>query len=270
MSSRKALIDADMLVYRMASVVEDKNPFTGDVLSADSEEAWRLIQMRTDEIVEILYNEFGETITPVMCFSDSVNYRKDVSPTYKANRTKPKPIIYSEMVAKTKRNYEFEQWDNIEADDILGILQDDTSIIVTGDKDLRQIAGYHLHLVRMEEGVDLVDAQDGHRFFLAQCIAGDAVDGYAGCPKFGMKKAKAWLEKYGYTWDSVVRAYEGAMSPKSVTETLQGGQKRSKRLVQHNLGLGEIDALKTAQMAFILNDDKYYNRETGVVTLWQP
>jgi hypothetical protein len=36
MSSRKALIDADMLVYRMASVVEDKNPFTGDVLSADS------------------------------------------------------------------------------------------------------------------------------------------------------------------------------------------------------------------------------------------
>jgi len=37
-----------------------------------------------------------------------------------------------------------------------------------------------------------------------------------------------------------------------------------------NLGLGQEDALKTAQMAFIANSFDYYDIDKKEVTLWQP
>jgi 5'-3' exonuclease len=268
-----ALIDSDALVFRMSVVVEDKHPFTGEILGADPEEAWALIELRTQEVVDTLFEEFDEEIEVVHCFSSPKNYRKDVEPSYKSNRTGEKPILYKEMVEKTKRNYEWHELHGVEADDIMGIFQcewDEQTVIVSPDKDMKQIQGYHLNLNKLEEGVSWVTEEEGHKFFLTQCIAGDPTDGYAGCPAMGMTKATKWLEKYGYTWDSVVLAYEKAMSPKSRTETSEGGKKTIKKLTSCNYGLGEEDALKTARMAFILNSYDYYDLDKQEVNLWTP
>ena len=266
-----ALIDADALVFRMSIVVEDVHPFTGEVLGADPEEAWGLIQLRLKEVVSCLFEEFGEDVDLELHFSDSTNFRYRVDSNYKSNRKgTSKPILYSEMVEKCKRHYTCVQYTDWEADDSMGAHQDATSCIVSPDKDMRQIEGYHLNLNKIADGVDLVTEQEGKQFFLTQCIAGDSCDGYAGATGFGMGKAKKWLEKYGYTWDSVVLAYESCMSPKSQRIKQPNGKYKVKKLTSFNLGLGEADALKTAQLAFIANDMKYYNEDKQEGIPWTP
>ncbi len=270
----KALIDADALCFRMAVVVEEVNPFTGEVESADLGEAFNLCKMRLAEVEQVLFDEFQEDVDIELHFSDKTNYRYRVEPSYKSNRKgSSKPVIYKELVDKCKRLYDWVEYTDIEADDSMGACQDKfagVTCIVSPDKDLRQIAGYHLNLNKLVEGVEEVTAEQGHKFFMTQCIAGDTCDGYHGATGFGMKKAKDWLETYGYTWDSIVKAYESCKSPKTKRTKMPNGKYKTKRLVVRNLGLGEAEALKTARMAFILNDWKYYDKATNEVRLWEP
>ena len=71
-------------------------------------------------------------------------------------------------------------------------------------------------------------------WFLIQTLSGDSTDGYSGAPGFGVKTSAKWFEEHGYTWDSVVRAFQ------------------SKNLT-------EADALKNARLAKILTKDDYDN-----------
>ena len=270
----RALIDADALVFRMTIAVQEVHPFTGAILGASHDDAWGLIQLRLKEVEECLFEEFGERIDLDLHFSDKTNFRYRVDPNYKSNRKgMDKPILYNDIMEKCIRNYDCTIHTDVEADDTMGLYQDKkgrTTCIVSPDKDMKQIEGYHLNLNKIPDGVELVTADEGYQFFLTQCIAGDPTDGYAGCPTMGMKKSKAWLEKFGYTWDSVVRAYEACMSPKTARLKKPNGKYTTKRLAQHSLGLGEEDALRTARCAFILNDWQYYNLDKQEVKLWQP
>ena len=269
---RNLLFDGDMLVYRMTAAVEERSPFNKDILiKADPEEAWHCVELRIQECVDQVQEYFDTSDTNViLCFSNRSNYRKDVNPTYKSNREgKEKPVLYSEILDKCFRVYHCEDWLNIEADDVMGILQDDSSVIITGDKDLNQIPGYHLSLIYPDEGVYEVDEYQGHTMFLEQCLSGDSVDGYYGCPDIGKKKAADIIAK-SRAWSTIVKTYQSSMSPKSQTVTLESGAKRTKKLQSVNLGLGESEALVTARCAYILRHSTEYNKETGEVNLWQP
>jgi DNA polymerase-1 len=249
------------------------NPFDKTkVEHADPEETWRCIEYRIKECTEITQDYFDSPdVQPVICFSHSDNFRKKLNPGYKSNREGvPKPILYADMVAKCKRLYKFEEWDNLEADDVMGLLQSDSTVICTGDKDLMQIPGFHLNLIDPEGGIFQTDKASGDHMFHVQCLSGDPVDGYGGCPKIGKKKAEAILEGEGSWWKLVVDTYKNAMSPKSITITSPSGKKRSKKIRSFNLGLGYKDALMTARMAYILRNEEDYNRETGEVNLWMP
>ena len=271
----KLLWDGDMLVFRMAAAVEERSPFNKEiVLSADPEDAWSCVELRIAECERIVMEHFDiPTCESVLCFSSPTNYRKTVDPNYKGNRKgKSKPIVYNETVDRCKRNYPWEEWENIEADDIMGILQTEDTIIVTGDKDLNQIEGYHLNLIDPEAGVYSTTAEEGMRMFWEQCLSGDSVDGYYGCPQIGKKKAQGILSASGSwsnPWSLIVNAYKAAMSPKSRSEVTEGGKKRTVKLKSYNLGLGEKEALMTARCAYILRNEDEYNKETGEVNLWE-
>jgi DNA polymerase-1 len=266
----KLLFDGDMLAHRMSAAVEERSPFNKDIIvKADPEEAWNCIELRIQECERIAWEAFEEDTEVVLCFSSPRNYRKDVNPEYKSNRKgKEKPVVFKEMVERCKRNYDYEEWDGIEADDVMGILQNENTIIVTGDKDLLQIKGHHMNLINPEADLKYVTESEGMKLFYEQCLSGDSVDGFYGCPKIGKKKAKDILEKDGYTWSTVVKTYEAAMSPKTQTVTTDSGAKRIKKLKQYNLGLGEADALLTARCAYILRNEDEYNKDTGEVKLW--
>lgn len=268
----KALFDGDMLVFMLCRAVEEWSPFDKTVLlSADPEKTWSVIQMRVDQCCEIIDEHFGKECDPVIVFSHKDNYRKVVNPSYKSNRTGEKPVLYERMVKKCHTHYVSEEWANLEADDVMGIMQDEESVIVTGDKDLLQITGYHLSLRDPEAGVITITPAEGMKLFHTQCLSGDSVDGYYGCPSIGKVKATKIVEACrGSMWSDIVSTYQSAMSPKSKTIVNDSGSKRTVKLVSKNLGLGESDALLTARMAYILRDEKDYNKETGEVNLWTP
>ena len=129
----------------------------------------------------------------------------------------------------------------LEADDALGIYatRNPGAIVVSPDKDLRQIPGL---LYDYKETVTITP-EEGAKWHLIQTLAGDATDGYGGCPSYGIRRAAALLDEKGYSWKTVVEAFES----KDMTEE---------------------DALRNARLARILTKDDYDDK-TGV-KLWTP
>lgn len=124
------------------------------------------------------------------------NFRSDIYPDYKANRdSTPKPKYYRDI-----RDYLVGKWngvicEGIEADDAVGIdamdLGPDRAIIVSTDKDLKQIPGVHYDWTKGETYT--VSAREGLTFFYEQMLSGDDTDNILGIKGIGPAKAKRAL-----------------------------------------------------------------------------
>jgi 5'-3' exonuclease len=77
-----------------------------------------------------------------------------------------------------------------------------------------------------------------------QTLAGDQTDGYAGVPGLGVKRAAAIFEKDGYTWETIVKAFD-------------------------EKDLDESVALQNARLAKILTIENYDLTEHQPI-LWTP
>ena len=235
------LIDADIILYRAAASVEREVEFEEDywVMYTDENE---VIQEFTYSIDALL--ERAETHRYLLCFSDSQNFRKEVLPSYKGNRTTRKPMAF-----KSIRERIFSEWKaniytlpTLEADDCLGILmtkKPEAHVIWSADKDLKQIPGRHL----TDEGIVAISEEEADLFFYKQVLTGDTTDNYKGCPGIGPVKAEATLSKGPY-WPKIVAAYDKA-------------------------GLSEDEALVQARVARILRNTDW-DQDNNKVKLWQP
>ena len=139
-------------------------------------------------------------------FSDSKNFRKKIYPDYKGHRNRKKPCGYRRVITELEKRYKVVRIPELEADDAMGIYAtfEPGNIIVSPDKDMRQIPG---KLYNLEETVEVTE-DEGMRWHLIQTLAGDQTDGYGGVPGIGVKRAIALLDKDGYTWDTVVKAFK--------------------------------------------------------------
>ena len=110
------------------------------------------------------------------------------------------------VIHKLHEEYEVIRMPELEADDALGVYatSNDDCIIVSPDKDMKQIPG---DLYNLDE-VFTIDKQSGWEWFLIQTLAGDSTDGYSGAPGFGIKTSQKFFTEYGYTWNSVVKAFK--------------------------------------------------------------
>jgi 5'-3' exonuclease len=133
---------------------------------------------------------------------DGKNYRDDLYPEYKqipsrVTGRKARPPHFQKV---KEYLYSLEQTvvaDNIEADDLLGILSrqlGDDCVIVTVDKDMDQLAGRHYNPKWMKERYYIVNEEQADRFFLEQLLKGDPIDKIPGLPKCGPMKAAKILE----------------------------------------------------------------------------
>lgn len=236
------LIDGDILIYEACFAVETPIHWGNDwwTLHADAAEAKQKIDAEVVELVETL-DAGGYKV----CLSDSHNFRKDIDSSYKSNRTTRKPICYAEVKAYIREAWEAVVWKNLEADDCMGILateDPDNTIIVSIDKDMRQIPGRVYNWRNPDHGIVTISQQEADRFHLMQTLTGDAVDGYAGCPGIGPKRAEAIVDG---GWPAVVEAYEKA-------------------------GLGESHAVTQARLARILRAGEYAKKSGRVKHLWTP
>ena len=95
---------------------------------------------------------------------------------------------------------------HLEADDALGIYatRNPGAIVVSPDKDLETDPGL---LYDYKETVTITP-EEGAKWHLIQTLAGNATDGYGGCPSYGIRRAAALLDEKGYSWKTVVEAFE--------------------------------------------------------------
>jgi hypothetical protein len=131
--------------------------------------------------------------------TDNFRIAAAVTKPYKGNRTKPKPTHYQAVRDRLVEHYNACITEGEEADDYLGYSQylswavdgEDSSCIVTIDKDLDMIPGLHYNFVKEKQYY--VDEDEADRFFLHQLISGDSGDNIPGIPGMATKKAAAFL-----------------------------------------------------------------------------
>jgi 5'-3' exonuclease len=180
--NQRALIDADILVYRIGFTTEHEP------------EGVAMFRMDTS-INEMLDAVEAENYTCYLTSTDKSNFRYQLFPDYKAHRVQPKPKHYQFLREYLLSDYQATLVEGQEADDQIGIDSTklgDESIICTIDKDLDQIPGWHYNFVkgRMYE----ISNIEGMRSFYEQCLVGDTTDNIKGCPGIGKVKAQRRLE----------------------------------------------------------------------------
>lgn len=184
-----ALIDADIVGFRCSVSCESKNPLDPSEILLEDE--W-IAHARVDKMMREILNDTGAD-TYELYLSGSNNFRKDVSPEYKANRKDKIPPVWLQSC----REFLVTEWkaivtDGIEADDALGINQTERTILCSIDKDLKQIPGKHYNFVKKE--FFEVTPIDGLRYFYKQLLIGDTTDNIFGIRGIGPKKAEKIID----------------------------------------------------------------------------
>ena len=238
------LIDTDFLAYKAAQACEEGIDFGNDVIIAQSNFS-KVLKIFEREIKKVKTAMMDDDI--ILYFSSTENFRKKIYPDYKGHRNRRKPLGYRRLVNHCRDNYNFVCRKGLEADDAIGI--DATNpkyasldnIVVSPDKDMRQIPGV---LWNLTDDVEEITKEDGDTWHLIQSLAGDPTDGYAGCPGIGVKRASDLLNKHDSKWEAICQAFR-------------------------ERGLSDDDALINARLAKILQHDNYdYDREEPI--LWTP
>ena len=179
-----ALIDADILNYRIGFATNEEPE---DVA----------ITTMAGFLEDLLLLDLPQVQTWELHLTGKTNFRNDYAVTvpYKGNRKgTEKPVHYHLL-----REYLCSAWEatineGIEADDMLAIrateLGDD-SIIVTLDKDLNQVVGWHYNFVKKNKYY--VEKDEGLLNFYKQFLTGDTVDNIIGVRGIGEAKADKLL-----------------------------------------------------------------------------
>lgn len=183
-----AIIDADSYAYAAA------------IMSAEEgEQAARttLNLMIENTLLEVGTQDFACFIT------GEGNFRYGIFPEYKAQRRNVEKPAYLQMLKDHLRD----AWGatvskGCEADDLVGIEamrdQDREVIIVSIDKDLNTIPGWHYNPKKKERY--LLSPRDAIRFFYWQLLVGDSADGVKGAKGIGPKKAEKILDNAFNNW----------------------------------------------------------------------
>lgn len=166
----QALLDGDIIAFRCAASCE---PTTTKRNLEPVEDALHRVEALLQDIIhDTEAREFR------LFLGGGINYRKRLSPEYKANRTSPPPTHLAEVQKYLVDTWNAEFTDGIEADDALGMNQKDGTVIVSIDKDLLQVPGSHYNFVKKEFTV--VGEKRGWYNFWVQMILGDRSDNVMG------------------------------------------------------------------------------------------
>jgi DNA polymerase-1 len=272
----KVLIDADVICYESAAEASRNEPITW-------EEGVVQVPNNLDKAIEIagysieqwilgaeaLYETPPETPTTfILCWSgvSEDNFRREVYPLYKSNRTVEKPPQYAELRKYLESTYPSLSCRNLEGDDVLGLLgTEDTDadrIVMSTDKDIKTLPCKILHVKnRGELRFEYRDAdlEAANLFWMTQTIVGDNTDGYKGSPGAGIvaaEKALKDVHTLPRMWKKVLDVYRAQFNKpkqydKFYTKSVRG------------------EALMNARCARILRYGDY-DWLTGEVELWNP
>ena len=201
MSSKLPIIDGDILCYRVGFACNEETEAVAIKTMAELLEELVFIDLSSDDCVGYL--------------TGSKNFRYDIAKTqpYKGNRKDAaRPIHLPRLREYLHTAWDFRVVDGQEADDAIGIhatsLRDE-SVIVTIDKDLDMIPGYHYNPVKKESYY--IDDKEAIKNFYRQILTGDKVDNIEGLRGIGPKKADKILAEADTElkmYEAVLKAYD--------------------------------------------------------------
>lgn len=197
----KALIDGDILVYRIGFASED--------------EPESIAIARCSEFIEdlILFNGFGEYQGYL---TGKTNFRNEIAVTapYKGNRKSAKPKHYQLLRDYMESAWSFTMIEDQEADDAIGITAYEMEVgeycICSIDKDLDMLRGDHYNFVKDERY--FITEEEGIKNFYKQLLMGDRVDNIIGIKGIGTVKAERLLKECkneNEMYLAILEAYEG-------------------------------------------------------------
>ena len=239
------LVDGDLLAYKLTSSLEEVIDWGNDNWTLWSD--FKIAKQLWSQSIAF-YMGLTKSKNPVICFSDTKNFRKQLDSSYKSYRKKiRKPICYKALKDWIIKTHTCFVHKGLEGDDTIGLLatgaNKDDCVIISGDKDMRTIPAWQLCII--DDQLEKVDNQLADYHFCTQVLTGDISDGYKGCVGVGaIKASRVLLDKKDLPelWEAVIREYS-----------------RNKYSID--------DAYHQARLARILREGEY-NYETHKPKLW--
>lgn len=198
---RTLLLDGDVIAFILAANAEQRIDWGDEVTTSVTNEAGLKDQIK-ERIEGFLERLNADQV--IVCLGQKPYFRNALWPEYKAHRSAGwKPKLLDQVKDILASGYKSYARPSLEADDVLGILAthprliEGEKVIVTSDKDLKQIRGTHWNPLKPKEPEVSVHEVEGDDFFLFQTLTGDQCDGYPGCPGIGPVKAKKILHPEG-------------------------------------------------------------------------
>jgi len=247
----KAFIDIELYTFRHACANEYEYELNDGIWSyyCQIDDA----KFGVDAEIERL-NSLLPDYEMVMALGSSTNFRYSIEPSYKANRRKyRRPAGYGKLREWITDTWPVVRYENLEADDAIGVSVRKGDVIVSGDKDLKTIPGLHL----IDDNIVKITEREADMHFYKQILVGDRADNFFGCPGIGdqnkLFKTEEWLNAKSTfdLWKIVKREYDKAISRMTHTE--------EEFIVP--------DPWATGRLARILREHEYFN---GQIVYWQP
>jgi hypothetical protein len=175
------VVDADSILYRVASMCEDE-PY----------------EKAEDTLRGFLWNHI---YTPtrcqqyIFCLSGGESGRNEVAVTkpYKGQRSKEKPKHLKALRDYFMDDYKAVIVDDYEADDVVISIYEKYrgyAVLIGIDKDAKQMAGAHYNYHHNHECFFTVSDRESQKHFFTQMLTGDNVDNIPGLPRVGAKGAE--------------------------------------------------------------------------------
>ena len=180
-----ALIDSDILCYRIGFATNDENENTA-------------IETMAVFLEDMLLFDLLDTDGYELYLTGKTNFRNAIAVTapYKGNRKdKEKPVHLPLLREYLVTAWDAQVSDGQEADDDIAIRATelgDEALIVSLDKDFLQVPTWHYNFVKKEKKYVSVD--EGLHFFYKQILMGDSADNIKGVHRVGPVKAEKMLE----------------------------------------------------------------------------
>ena len=217
----KLLVDGDIVVYRCAFAAENTkyvltdtegHPVAGPFVSAAERKQWIDDTNPDVELVSNSYKEYeplshalanvksvmarisevGELVGVFLSSGENFRHRLATMKKYKGNRDDAiRPKYYAEVRKYLIDYYGALTFESIEADDALAMCQKDDTAIVSIDKDLLQVPGYHYDWVKGDKMY--ISPEVGLRKLWLQVLTGDGTDNIPGIRGVGPVKARKLL-----------------------------------------------------------------------------
>ncbi len=194
------LVDADFLKYYVVKDVYDyiqkgKDPIEQYGLDY----LGHFVFKRIDELIVSRFDAKAYVFLFSASSKKTFRYALAVEKEYKGNRKVSDDYMYdrkfqdmAEVVSVVKEKYQSFVKPDLEADDLISVLQTENTFIYSQDKDLRTVPGSHWD-IKTNRLIE-VDPQDALKFLMYQMCAGDSADNIPGFPGMGPAKTSKFMQ----------------------------------------------------------------------------